>query len=228
LYKEHDCVLQIGGNDQWGNIVAGIDLVRRVVGGESFGLTFPLITTASGAKMGKTESGAVWLDPERTSPYNYYQFWINTDDRDVERFLFYFTFLSVADIRAELDRGIQKAKELLAFEATSLSHGKDAAQQARKAARSAFYGEGDNLDSLPTTIIEKSVLQDGIAAFILFAQTGLCASRAAARRLIAEGGGYVNGERLGSFEDSITSAHVKDGIIVLRAGKKRFHKVVVE
>jgi len=228
LFREHDCALQIGGNDQWGNIVAGIDLVRRVTGGESFGLTFPLITTASGTKMGKTESGAVWLDPERTSPYNYYQFWINTDDRDVERFLFYFTFLSSSDIRAELDLGIQKAKELLAFEATRLSHGKEAAQQARQAALSAFYGEGDNLDSLPTTTIEKAALQDGIAAFVLFAQTGLCASRAAARRLIGEGGGYVNGERLGSFEESITLAHCKDGIIVLRAGKKRFHKVVVK
>jgi len=228
LYKEHDCMLQIGGNDQWGNIVAGIDLVRRVAGGDTFGLTFPLITTASGTKMGKTEAGAVWLDPERTSPYNYYQFWINTDDRDVERFLLYFTFLSVEDIRAELDRGIQKAKGLLAFEATRLSHGEEAAQQARQAALSAFYGEGDNLGSLPTTTIEKSVLQEGIAAFILFAQTGLCGSRAAARRLIAEGGGYVNGERLESFEDSISLAHSKDGIIVLRAGKKRFHKVVVE
>ena len=227
LYRKHDCVLQIGGNDQWGNIVAGIDLVRRVAGGEAFGLTFPLITTATGSKMGKTESGAVWLDPERTSPYHYYQFWINTDDRDVERFLLYFTFLTVEDIRTELDRGIQKAKELLAFEATKLSHGEEAAQQARTAARSAFYGDGANMDSLPSTSIEKSVLQEGVAAFILFAQTGLCASRAAARRLIADGGGYVNGERLGSFDDSITLAHLKDGCILLRAGKKNFHKVLV-
>ena len=227
LYKNHECVLQIGGNDQWGNIVAGIDLVRRVAGGEAFGLTFPLITTAAGSKMGKTESGAVWLDPERTSPYHYYQFWINTDDRDVERFLLYFTFLSVEDISTELDGGIQKAKELLAFEATKMSHGEEAAQQARISARSAFYGDGAHMDSLPSTSIEESVLQEGVAAFILFAQTGLCASRAAARRLIAEGGGYVNGERLGSFDDSITLAHVKDGCILLRAGKKNFHKVLV-
>ena len=228
LYKHHECALQIGGNDQWGNIVAGIDLVRRVAGGESFGLTFPLITTASGTKMGKTEAGAVWLAPERTSPYHYYQFWINTDDRDVERFLLYFTFLPSTDIRAALECGIQKAKELLAFEATSLSHGEEAAQQARQAARSAFYGDGANLKSLPTTYIKETVLQKGVAAFILFAQTGLCASRAAARRLIGDGGGYVNGERLSSFEDRITLAHVKDGCILLRAGKKNFHKVVIE
>jgi len=228
LYRNHDCMLQIGGNDQWGNIVAGIDLIRRVAGGESFGLTFPLITTATGSKMGKTETGAVWLDPDRTSPYNYYQFWINTDDRDVERFLKYFTLLPLEDIRVEVDRGIRKAKELLAFEATRLSHGESAAQLARQAARSAFYGEGDNLDSLPSTTIKKSVFQTGMPAFILFAQVGLCASRAAARRLIGDGGAYVNGHRLDSFEDSITLDHCRDGVIVLRAGKKRFHKVVVD
>jgi tyrosyl-tRNA synthetase len=227
LYSNHDCVLQIGGNDQWGNIVAGIDLVRRVTGGESFGLTFPLITTASGSKMGKTEAGAVWLDPEKTSPYHYYQFWINTDDRDVERFLLYFTFLPVEEIRSELALGIQKAKEILAFEATRLSHGEDAAQQARTAARSAFYGDGANMDSLPSTLIAEADLRDGVAAFILFAQTGLCASRAAARRLLGEGGGYVNGERLGSFEDKITLGHVRNGFILLRAGKKNFHKLIV-
>jgi tyrosyl-tRNA synthetase len=221
-------VLQIGGNDQWGNIVAGIDLVRRVAGGESFGLTFPLITTASGSKMGKTESGAVWLDAHRTSPYNYYQFWINTDDQDVERFLLYFTFLSPAEIRVQLAAGIQKAKEMLAFEATRLSHGEEAANQAREAARSAFYGDGANFDSLPTSSIARAELQDGIAAFILFERTGLCASKGAARRLLGEGGGYVNGERLSSFEDPINLSHVKDGIILLRAGKKRYHKVVVD
>jgi tyrosyl-tRNA synthetase len=227
LYRAYDCVLQIGGNDQWGNIVAGIDLIRRVAGGESFGLTFPLITTASGTKMGKTESGAVWLDPARTSPYQYYQFWINTDDRDVERFLLYFTFLPVEDIRAEIDRGIQKAKELLAYEATRLSHGDGAAGQARQDARSAFYGDAGSLDSLPCSSIEESALSAGVPAFMLFADAGVCASRAAARRLIAEGGAYVNGRRLVSFEDRITLEHVQDGSILLRAGKKRFHKVNV-
>jgi len=228
LFRQHDCVLQIGGNDQWGNIVAGIDLIRRVTGGDSFGLTFPLITTASGTKMGKTESGAVWLDPVRTSPYQYYQFWINTDDRDVERFLLYFTFLAHGQIRAELARGIQQAKECLAFEATRLSHGDEAAFQARQAARSVFYGEGDNLDSLPATALGISELRPGVPAFVLFARAGLCSSRAAARRLIAEGGGYVNGERLDAFDAAITLADVKDGCILLRAGKKRFHKVIIE
>jgi len=227
LYRSSDCSLQIGGNDQWGNIVAGIDLIRRVAGGHAFGLTFPLITTATGAKMGKTESGAVWLDPARTSPYQYYQFWINTDDRDVERFLLYFTFLSLPDIRAEIDSGIQKAKQLLAFEATRLSHGDEAACRARQDANSAFYGDGGNLDSIPSSTIQKAALSEGVPAFILFADAGVCASRAAARRLITEGGAYVNGKRLSSFECSITHAHVNDGYILLRAGKKRFHKVVV-
>ncbi len=206
LNQNHTCMLQIGGNDQWGNIVAGIDLIRRVEGRESYGLTFPLITTAAGAKMGKTEKGAVWLDAERTSAYEYYQYWVNADDRDVARFLAFFTFLSMEEIGCLTAQGanINTAKQRLAFEATAITHGSDAAAQAQESARSVFYGDGANLDSVPTTVVEPRRLEEGVAAFMLFTEAGLCSSRSDARRLVAEGGAYINGERLDQFDTRIT------------------------
>jgi len=229
LHQQHSCVLQMGGNDQWGNIVAGIDLIRRVQGRESYGLTFPLITTAAGAKMGKTEKGAVWLDAERTSAYEYYQYWVNADDRDVARFLAFFTFLSMGEIGSLTADGahINAAKQRLAFEATAITHGTDAAAQAQESARSVFYGDGANLDSVPTTVVESHRLEEGVAAFMLFTEAGLCSSRSDARRLVAEGGAYINGERLEHFDTRITTAYVNNGSIMLRAGKKRFHKMEV-
>ena len=231
LYREHGCVLQMGGNDQWGNIVAGMDLVRRITGGTVYGMTFPLITTAAGQKMGKTESGAVWLDAEKTSPYEYYQYWINTDDRDVERFLLLFTMLPVAEIKeytSQQGNSLQKAKEVLAFEATSITHGLDAATKAQESARSIFYGEGSDIDSLPATPIARARLQQGIAAYVLFEEADLCASRAEARRLIQEGGAYINGKRVQSFDEMIGEADFKEGSLILRAGKKRYHRIVAE
>ena len=229
LYRDHNCVLQLGGNDQWGNIVAGIDLVRRVAGGTVYGITLPLITTAAGHKMGKTESGAVWLDAEKTAPYEYYQYWMNTDDRDVERFLLLFSLLPVAEIKEyarEQGSSLQKAKEILAFEATSITHGIDAAQKARESARSIFYSEGGDIDSLPATTIERQRLQQGIAAYVLFEETRLCTSRAEARRLIQEGGAYINGKRVQSFDEMVGEADLKAGLLILRAGKKRYHRIV--
>ena len=229
LNQNHNCLLQIGGNDQWGNIVAGIDLIRRVEGKEAHGLTFPLITTASGAKMGKTEKGAVWLDAGRTSAYEYYQYWVNCDDRDVARFLAYFTFLPMDEIRGLTAESayINAAKQRLAFEATAITHGGQAADGAQESARSAFYSDGANLESLPTTVVEKARLDEGIPAFVLFNEAGLCATRSDARRLVAEGGAYINGERLDQFDRRISAADIKNSIIMLRAGKKRFHKVEV-
>lgn len=230
LYQEHQCVLQIGGNDQWGNILAGIDLVRKVARGTVYGLTFPLVTTATGAKMGKTEKGAVWLDPERTSPYEYYQYWINTDDRDVARFLALFTFLPMETIRHHTraeGAEIQKAKEMLAFEATCITHGKKEALQAQQSSKSVFYGEGANLDSLPATPIDRERLEKGIPAFSLFEEVRLCSTRSEARRLINDGGAYVNGNKLKVFDEKIHAAHIKDGVILLRAGKKRYHKIIL-
>jgi len=231
LFKKHNCLLQIGGNDQWGNIVAGIDLIRRAVSGSSYGLTFPLITTASGAKMGKTEKGTVWLDPELTSPYDYYQYWINTDDRDVGRFLAYFTFLSMEEIEDLLKDGnekIQQNKEMLAFEATKITHGEEAAQKAREGAKALFKGAAGTLDSVPTTEIEASRIKEGIPAFIIFEETKLSGTRSEARRLIKDGGGYVNNVRVKSFDEIINGSHIKNNMILLRAGKKKYHRIQVK
>jgi tyrosyl-tRNA synthetase len=231
LFKEHNCVLQIGGNDQWGNIVAGIDLIRRAVSGSSYGLTFPLITTASGAKMGKTEKGAVWLDPELTSPYDYYQYWINTDDRDAERFLAYFTFLSMEEIEDLLKDGnenIQQNKEVLAFEATKITHGEEEAEKAREGAKALFKGDAGALDSVPTTEMEASRIKEGIPAFIIFEETKLTGTRSEARRLIKDGGGYVNNIRVKSFDEIINESHIKNNMILLRAGKKKYHRILVK
>src|SRR5262249_25210647 len=185
--------------EEGGKSVGGVDLIRKVERGAAFALTSPLIATASGAKMGKTEMGAVWLDPARTSPYDYYQFWINTEDPDVERFLALFTLVLMNEVRAlgrlEGARGRQ-AKERLAFEATRLAHGEAAAREAQAAARALFGGDGAaGSTAVPTTAIEPARLAAGVSATDLFLETGLAASRAEARRLGAPGGAYVNDPR---------------------------------
>jgi len=231
LHQRHNCKLQMGGDDQWGNIVAGIDLIRRVEGAEAFGLTFPLVTTATGEKMGKTAAGAVWLDARKTSPYEFYQYWINVDDRDVERFLAYFTLLPMAEVRrlgSLKDAEIRKAKEVLAFEVTRLTHGQSEAERAQAASRAAFGGEGHDLQAVPSTRIERQRLQKGIWVVELFAEVGLVSSRAEARRLIQQGGAYVGQQRVSSIEERIGLQHASDGEILLRAGKKRYHRVIVK
>jgi len=249
LFDNFDCRLQMGGSDQWGNIVAGIDLIRRVKGDTAFGITFPLITTSSGAKMGKTAKGAVWLDPERTTPYEYFQFWMNTDDRDVTRFLALFTFLPMDEIRrvenlrtAELNQ----AKTVLAFEATQLAHGREAASKAYQAAASMFgvglvsesvlpsstisrtdFGEDDM--SAPQSFIDAGRVAAGIPAFKLFHIAGLANSGGAARRLIDQGGAYINSERISTFDRMITPVDFDESnTLLLRAGKKRFHKLIIK
>jgi len=229
LYRECNCRIQMGGNDQWGNILAGTDLIRRVEGGQAEALTFPLLTTATGQKMGKTEGGAIWLDGARTSPYEYYQYWINSDDRDVERFLLLFTFLPPDEIRelCEVEGAdIRKAKEILAYEATALLHGKNEAEKSRSTARALFSGNGSVDEGVPTHRIEPSILEEGIAAFVLLADSGLVDSRSEARRLIKQGGAYINDDRIESFDQKITGADISDGAILLRAGKKRYLKIV--
>jgi tyrosyl-tRNA synthetase len=221
-------VLQMGGNDQWGNILAGVDLIRRVEGGQAYAATFPLLTTASGAKMGKTAEGAVWLDPERVPPFDYYQYWINVDDADVERFLAIFTFLPMPQVR-ELGRlrgaEIRRAKEVLAFEATRILHGESAAREAREASRQLF-GRGVVTEAVPSTEIDADLLAGGVPAPELFQTVGLCRSRSEARRLIQQGGAYVNEEPVANVDALITSADLSEGAILLRAGKKRYHRVV--
>ena len=229
LNRRFGCQLQVGGSDQWGNIVAGVDLIRRVEGKQAHGITFPLIMTASGNKMGKTEAGAVWLDRERTSPYDYYQFWINTDDRDVGRFLRLFTLLSIEEIEG-LERlqgaDIRRAKEVLAFEATSLAHGKEEAEKAREAAKSLFYGAASGGDSVPAYTVPEEQLAAGIPAYQLFHECGLCESKGAARRMARQGGLYVNGTAV-SEEHFITADDLQGDGVLLRAGKKKHRKILV-
>jgi tyrosyl-tRNA synthetase len=254
LFKHHGCEMQMGGNDQWGNMVAGIDLIRRVEGKTAFSMTFPLIATSQGHKMGKTEKGTVWLDKELTSSYDYYQYWINVEDADLERFLALFTFLpmeEIAVVKTLTDARINMAKAVLAFEATKITHGEEAAVGAFYETTQLFgyrpvetglfpsstiprpdvIGEAhivlpslslsaSGTSSLP---IERRRLDEGIPAFELFHETNLCASRGEARRLIAQGGGYVNDRQFAAFDERIGLGDVDErGEIRLRKGKKRY------
>ena len=259
LFDDYGCSLQMGGSDQWGNIVAGVDLVRRMRQKTVYGITFPLITTASGEKMGKTAQGAVWLDATLTSPYEYYQYWINTEDQDVARFLGYFTFLPMEEIQAVADlqgADLNLVKTILAYEVTKITHGEAAARAARVQSENMFgerqipedllpnstinvnvrdvesatsVSKVDNsLSSIPATIVAKSRLSSGIAAFELFAEVGLCSSKGEARRLLQQGGGYINGERIQEFDARATLDHLDKGEILLRAGKKKYHRIQVD
>lgn len=246
LHEHYDCRLQMGGNDQWGNIVAGIDLIRRKNGQQAFGLTFPLLVTAAGVKMGKTAEGAVWLSPQRTPPYQFYQYWVNVDDRDVGRFLKLYTFLPLAEIAAVEDfegQDLNVIKSILAYEVTRLIHGQDAAKTAHQAAAGAFgqraigsellpsstvprQGEATS-EQIPTTLMEPARMKQGVPLYALLTEVGLCASRGAARRLIQQGGAYVNDARVDSDAALVTSADEVDGQVMLRAGKKKVHRLAV-
>jgi tyrosyl-tRNA synthetase len=219
LNRRHGVVLQMGGSDQWGNIVSGVDLVRRTDGRQVFGLTAPLITTASGAKMGKTAAGAVWLTADRLSPYNYWQFWRNTEDADVGRFLKLFTDLPLAEIaRLEALQGaeINQAKIVLATEATALAHGRQAAEEAEETARRTF-AEGESAEGLPSVELPAAELARGIPAFALFVRAGLAASNGEARRLIRGGGARLNDVVIGGEAQVISG----DAVLKLSAGKKQ-------
>ena len=237
LFRQYHCTLQMGGDDQWGNILAGVDLIRRVEGGMAQALTFPLLTTATGAKMGKTAQGAVWLDAAQFSPYDFYQYWVNCDDRDVGRFLRIFTLVPLEEIRrleGLKDAGLNEAKRILAFEATKITHGELEAEKARQAAAAAFGGgsgasgeAAGDIAALPTTSVPRSRLETGIAPAGLFTEVGLTPSRKEAKRMIEQGGLYVNDERIDSVERLLTLADLgPDGGMLLKAGKKKIHRVV--
>ncbi len=230
LFKNYDCRLQMGGNDQWGNILAGADLIRRLESEVVHGLTFPLLTTSSGIKMGKTHKGAVWLDAEMTSPYEYYQYWVNQDDGDIGRFLSLFTLLEMDEIQRlrKLEGAeIREAKKVLAYEATQLCHGKENADQARAAAEGLFgQSKGVSDESAPLYQIEPEILETGIPAYILFENSGLCKTRGEARRLISQGGGYLNDRKILAFDQMVGINDLTDDGLLLRAGKKRYMKVV--
>ncbi|MHB8055783.1 MAG: tyrosine--tRNA ligase [Candidatus Aminicenantales bacterium] len=232
LFRSQGCTLQMGGDDQWGNILAGVDLIRRVEGASVEALTFPLLTTSAGAKMGKTAQGAVWLDGNLFSPYEYFQYWVNVDDRDVGRFLRLYTLLPLAEIRRLEALGgseINEAKRVLAYEATVLTHGEDAALNARAAASAAFGGSGEkDIASLPTTIIARERLEAGIGPAELFAEVGLTPSRGEAKRLIVQGGLSVNDERIETLTRMLTIKDVGPDGMILKAGKKKIHRIVTE
>ena len=231
LFQKYGCRLQLGGDDQWGNILAGVDLVRKVESERVHAVTFPLLTTASGAKMGKTAGGAVWLDAQRTSPYEFYQYWINTDDRDVSRFLAYFTFLPMDEVRrlgSLKDEVIREAKGVLAYEVTQLAHGKTEADKAQEAARAAFGG--GNLDevAMPTSIITSERLESGIPIMELFHEVGLANSRSEARRLVQQGGAYINEKQYRAIDMVVNADLLEADALLLRAGKKRYHRIVIK
>lgn len=248
LFDKYNCRLQMGGSDQWGNIVAGVELIRKMRKETAFGITFPLIKTSSGAKMGKTVKGAVWLDPSKTSPYDYYQYWINTDDRDVARFLALFSFLpmdEINEVKHLQGSDLNGAKTVLSYEATRLAHGNEEALMAYQAAASVFGQRNINKSILPSSsvprdssesvgssvpfsYIDLKILESGIPAFKLFYEANLASSGGAARRLIEQGGAYVNEKRIERFDELITSNDINDMEILLRSGKKRFHKIKIK
>ena len=228
LFREYGCILQVGGADQWFNVLEGADLIRRVESAEAYALVSPLITTASGAKMGKTAGNSVWLDPGLTPPYDYYQYWINTEDADTARFLALFTFLPMDEVRrlgtlegAEL----RLAKEVLAFEATRLVHGDAAAEESRATSRSLFGGEGAAV-AAPTLTIERSRVANGIALVDLLAESGLARSKREARDLIRQGGINMNGIRIENLDYVVAADEAGEDGILLRRGSKRFLRVI--
>jgi tyrosyl-tRNA synthetase len=232
LFRTYKCTLQMGGDDQWGNILAGVDLIRRVAGAAAEAVTFPLLTTSGGAKMGKTAQGAVWLDADLCSPYEFYQYWVDCDDRDVGRFLRVYTFVPLDEIvhlEKLRDNEINEAKRVLAYEATKLAHGQAAAGEARAAAAAAFGAAGEkDVQSLPTTAVARERLAAGISPAELFTDVGLTPSRGEAKRLIKQGGLYVNDERIDSLERLLTTSDLGTGGMLLKAGKKKIHRVILK
>jgi tyrosyl-tRNA synthetase len=224
LSRRYGCRLQMGGSDQWGNIVNGVELGRRIDGTQLFGLTTPLIMTASGQKMGKTAAGAVWLDPTRRTPFEYWQFWRNTEDADVGRFLRLFTELPLDEV-ARLERlegaELNEAKKVLAYEATRLCHGVDAAEQAATAARAVFEGGGEGIEGLPVVVCDGARLAAGLPVIELLFIAGLAASNGEARRLVRGGGARLNDAKIDDETLLVDLSAVQDGHIKLSAGKKR-------
>lgn len=231
LNRDFGCKLQMGGNDQWGNICSGVDLCRRLNQQEVFGLTFPLLATAAGEKMGKTAAGAVWLSPQRTPPYEFYQYWVNVDDRDVGRFLRLYTLLDRDRIEAlaKLDGAdIRTAKRELAGAVTALVHGPQEADKAAKAAKALFAGVGGGDESVPGSDLAAGRLQGvGLPLLDILVECGLCASKGEARRLMRQAGVKVNGSVVGDEGRVLTAADVSEGRVRLQVGKKRHHHLVV-
>jgi tyrosyl-tRNA synthetase len=230
LYRQYDSVLQVGGSDQWGNSIMGADLIRRVTGGEAFVLVTPLVETSSGAKMGKSAAGTVWLDAAKTPPYDYYQWFRNIPDADVERFLALFTFLPMEEVRrlgGLHGEDLNRSKEILAFQATSIVHGEEAAREAQEAAQALFGGAGDS-QNVPTAELARNQLEEGITVTDLFKQAGLVSSANEARSLINQGGLSVNGQPVTDARARISLDDLSNGHLMLSRGRKRHMRVTIE
>lgn len=226
LYRRHKCVLQLGGTDQWGNIIAGVELLRKVEGVQAYGLTINLLTTGSGQKMGKTAKGAVWLSAERTPPYEFYQYWRNVDDSTVVRNLKLLTFLPMEEI-AEMAKWegaeLNRAKDILAYEVTKIVHGTDEAEKAQAAAKALFAGGGD-LENMPTTDITRAEIAEGMNVIAFLEKLSLIPSRGEGRRLIRQGGVKINEAKITSHEHTINESDFADGFALVQKGKKIFHR----
>ena len=231
LNREYSCQMQLGGDDQWSNIIEGVDLVRRVEGKKVYGLTFTLLSTKEGKKMGKTEKGALWLDREKTSPYEFFQYWRNVADEDVIPCLKMLTFIpieEIEDIENNIDSfGINNAKEKLAYEMTKIVHGEKDAEESLAAAK-ALFGEGGNIENAPITEISADELTDGAVQVVdLLVKTGIAPSKGEARRLIQQGGVSVNGEKVAAPNASVSENELREGVM-LKKGKKIYHRAILK
>ena len=227
LNRRHGCVMQLGGDDQWSNIIAGTDLIRRKEGKQAYGMTFNLLTTSDGKKMGKTMAGAVWLDREKTTPYEFFQYWRNIEDASVEKCLALLTFLPMDEVRrlgALEGSEINHAKEVLAYEVTKLVHSKEDADAAMEAARALFTNNNASANA-PTTEVELARLESGIAILEVLKETGLVPSSSEARRLISQGGISVNDIKGESIDFNVTADMLNDGVLMIKKGKKTYHQV---
>ena len=226
LSREYDCKIELGGDDQWSNILGGIDLCRRKDQKQVYGMTFTLLTNSEGKKMGKTQSGALWLDPEKTSPYDFYQYWVNVDDADVIKCLKLLTFLPLEEIEVMAqykDAEINKAKKVLAYEVTKLVHGEAEAEKA-KAAAEAVFGAGASSENMPSTEIDSADIQ----ILDLMVQAGIIASKGEGRRLIQQGGVSLNGEKVADANYTLSESDFENGEAVIKKGKKVFHRIVLK
>ena len=225
LYNKYGCKLEIGGNDQWSNIIGGVELIRKIGKDDSFGLTFKLLTTKEGKKMGKTEKGALWLDPEKTSPYEFYQYWRNIEDESVENVLNLLTFIpteKIHELCSFKDERINEAKKVAAYEITKLIHGEEEAKKAEEAANALFAGNG-NTDNMPSTEITSSEMSI-VDALVL---TGLAPSKGQARTLISQGGITLNDKKITDINSKLSQDDFSDGYAIIKKGKKVFHKLII-
>ncbi|AOY76392.1 tyrosine--tRNA ligase [Clostridium formicaceticum] len=227
LYRRHNCKIQLGGNDQWSNILGGYELVRRVDGASVYAMTFKLLTTSEGKKMGKTQAGTIWLDADKTSPYEFYQYLRNIDDKDVEKTLALLTFLPMEEVRrlgALEGAEINRAKEVLAYEVTKIVHGEEEAKKAEEAAKSLF-GSGAVAEAMPTTEVDKARFEEGVDILTLLAETGLAASKSEGRRLVQQGGISVEDHKIEDINHILTTKDFKEDKMMIKKGKKVYHQV---